>query len=130
MTKIIINPWQWQNNFGYAQAIEVKNNTGTLYCSGQAAMNAEGMPVTGNMSEQIKCSLDNLHQVIKQADYDTSNIVRLNFYTTSVPSFFEAYGTLIEWMKQQGCTPSCTLVQVAALAFPELNIEIEATVVK
>ncbi len=130
MKKTVINPWQWQNNFGYAQAIEVKSNTGTLYCSGQAAINADGKPVTGDMSEQIKCSLDNLHHVIKHADYNTSNIVRLNFYTTSVSSFFEAYGTIINWMNQQGCTPSSTLVEVASLAFPELNIEIEATVVK
>jgi enamine deaminase RidA (YjgF/YER057c/UK114 family) len=130
MNKISINPWQWQDNFGYAQAIEVKNNTGTLYCAGQAAMDANGKPVSGNMSEQIKLSLENLHQVVKQAGYDPSNIVRLNFFTTSVPAFFEAYGTAIEWMKQHHCTPSSTLLQIGALAFPELTIEIEATVVK
>lgn len=130
MNKMIINPWQWQDNMGFAQAIEVKNNAGTLYCSGQAAMDADGKPVNGNMSEQLKLSLENLHIVIKQAGYDASNIVRLNFYTTSVSSFFEAYGTAIDWMKQHHCTPASTLVQVGALAFPELSIEIEATVVK
>lgn len=130
MTKININPWQWQDNFGYAQAVEVKSNTGTLYCSGQAAMDANGKPIGGNMSEQIKLSLENLQKVIKHANYHPSNIVRLNFYTTSVPAFFEAYGTVVGWMKQNECTPSSTLVQVSALAFPELNIEIEATVVQ
>ena len=130
MKKIVVNPWQWQDNLGYAQAIEVKNNKGTLYCAGQAAIDAEGKPVGGNMSEQITCCLNNLQAVIKKAGYHTSDIVRLNFYTTSIPAFFEAYGTVINWMKQHAYTPSSTLLQVAGLAFPELQVEIEATAVQ
>src|SRR4051812_44942521 len=130
MTKTIINPWQWQDNLGYSQAIEVKNIEGTLYCSGQASMNADGQPVGGSMREQIKLSLENLHTVIIQAGYDPANIVRLNFYTTSIPSFFEVFGEAISWMLPYNCKPTSTLIQVEALAFPELTIEIEATVVK
>src|SRR3954469_23718580 len=126
MTKTTINPWKWQDDMGFAQAIEVKKNTGMLYCAGQAAMNADGKPVGGSMSEQIKLSLENLHTVIKQAGYSPSNIVRLNYYTTSIASFFEAYGSAMEWLQQHGCKPASTLVQVGSLAFPELSIEIEA----
>jgi 2-iminobutanoate/2-iminopropanoate deaminase len=129
MQKHIINPWQWQDNLGYAQAIEVKNNKGTLYCSGQAAIDASGKPVAGNMSEQITLSLQNLAQVVKEADYQLVEIVRLTIYTTSIPDFFTSYGAFIGWMKQHNVLASCTLVQVAALAFPELKVEIEATVV-
>ena len=129
MNKAIINPWQWQDHLGYAQAIEIKANKGTLYCSGQAAMDADGKPVAGTMNEQIILCLHNLEAVIRQAGYGPSQIVRLNFYTTSIPGFFNAYGTIIGWMKQHNCTPASTLAQVAALAFPELHIEIEATVV-
>jgi len=130
MEKRIINPWQWQDNMGYSQAIEVKHTEGTLYCSGQAAMNAEGQPVGGSMSEQIKLSLQNVHKVIMQAGYHPANIVRLNFYTTSIPSFFEAFGEAVSWMKEHQCVPTSTLLQIEALAFPELSVEIEATVVK
>ncbi len=129
MHKTIINPWKWQDNLGYAQAVEVKNSQGTLYCAGQAAIDADGKPAGGSMNDQIKLSLENMHKVIKQAGYHPSNIIRLNFYTTSIPLFFEAYSTIISWMKQHECTPSSTLLQVGALAFPELTIEIEATVV-
>lgn len=129
MNKTIINPWKWQDAMGFAQAIEVKNHTGTLYCAGQASMDADGKPVAGTMSEQIKLSLENVATVIKQAGYRASNVVRLNFYTTSIASFFEAYGTAIEWMQQHGCKAASTLLQVEALAFPELTIEIEVTVV-
>ena len=37
MIKTIINPWKWQDNLGYSQAIEVRHSEGTLYCSGQTS---------------------------------------------------------------------------------------------
>jgi 2-iminobutanoate/2-iminopropanoate deaminase len=129
MEKNIINPWKWQDNFGYAQAVEIKNNNGTLYCSGQAAMNADGAPVGGSMQEQIELSLANVEKVITKAGYSLKNIVRLNIYTTNIGEFFGAYGALAGWMAQNKIQPSSTLVEVSALAFPELKIEIEATVI-
>ena len=125
-----INPWQWQDNFGYAQAVEITHNQGTLYCSGQAAMDADGNPVGGTMAEQVHLSIQNLEQVIRQAGYQPGNIVRLNIYTTSIPDFFATYGTLVSWFQLHQITPSSTLVQVAALAFPALTVEIEATLVR
>lgn len=123
------NPWAWQDNFGYAQAIEVKQQKGTLYCAGQAAMNAEGQPVNGTMQEQIALSLANLEQVINKAGYEPKHIVRLNLYTTNIGEFFGAYGTLAGWMAAHGLVPASTLLEVSALAFPELKVEIEATLV-
>ncbi len=124
-----INPWKWQDNLGYAQAIEIKNNEGTLYCSGQAAMTADGKPAGGDMSAQITLSLQNLEEVIRKAGYLPKNIVRLNLYTTSITGFFAAYGRLASWLQGHGIVPSSTLLEVKALAFPELLVEIEATVV-
>lgn len=129
MEKNVVNPWKWQDNFGYAQAVEVKNNKGTLYCSGQAAMNVEGVPSNGSMREQVELSLVNLEKVIEQAGYMPSGIVRLNLYTTSIADLFPEYGTIVTWLHKHHCTPTSTLVEVKALAFPSLTIEIEATVV-
>lgn len=130
MKKTIINPWQWQYSLGYSQAIEIKHSESTLYCAGQAAMSAEGQPTGGSMPEQIRQCCENLLQVINQAGYDAANIVRLNIYTTSIGDFFAAYGDLVGWMRQHGCVPASTLVQIQALAFPELAVELEATVIK
>ncbi|GAB4028807.1 RidA family protein [Spirosoma koreense] len=124
-----INPWQWQANFGYAQAVSVQHHSQTLYCSGQAALDADGKPLGGRLSEQLQASLQNLETVIQQAGYDPAHIVRLNFYTTSIPDFFGAYGAVVAWLSAYGIMPASTLVEVTALAFPELTIEIEATVV-
>lgn len=125
-----INPWKWQDNLGYAQAVEVKQNEGTLYCAGQAAMSADGQPIEGTMQEQITLTLANVQQVIDQAGYESKNIVRLNIFTTSIGETFASWGSIAGWLAQYGCTPASTLVEVQALAFPQLKIEIEATVVK
>lgn len=128
--KTIINPWKWQDQLGYAQAVETAHSTHTLYCAGQAAMDAEGRPVTDDMGGQISLSFDNLETVLKQAGYTLGNVVRLNFYTTSIAQFFANYGQVIGRLKPAGCTPSSTLIEVKSLAFPELMVEIEATAVK
>ncbi|QQL50468.1 RidA family protein [Mucilaginibacter ginkgonis] len=125
-----ISPWAWQDNFGYSQAIEVKQSEGTLYCSGQTAMTADGQPFNGTMEEQIALSLDNLKTVIEKAGYEIKNLVRLNIYTTSIPETFAAWGTLAGWLQKHGSVPTSTLLEVKALAFPELKIEFEATVIK
>ena len=130
MQKSIINPWQWQNNLGYAQAVEVAHSTHTLYCAGQAAMDAEGKPNSADMSGQINSCFDNLETVLQQAGYSLGNVVRLNYYTTSINEFFTAYGQAIGRLGAVGCAPASTLVEVKALAFPELLVEIEATAVK
>lgn len=50
----IINPWSWQDEFGYVQANDVRGAQRTLYCSGQAANDAEGAAVhAGDMRAQI-----------------------------------------------------------------------------
>ncbi|WP_234733565.1 RidA family protein [Tellurirhabdus bombi] len=130
MQKRLINPWKWQNQLGYSQAIETAYVTHTLYCSGQAAMNEQGQPVGSTMSEQLSSCFDNLDTILQQAGYDMENVIRLNFYTTSVESFFQDYEKVITRLTAANCTPTSTLTEVKALAFPQLLIEMEATAVK
>lgn len=130
MQKVISNPWQWQDFLGYAQAVEISQSTHTLYCSGQAAMNAEGQPVETDMSGQLNQSFDNLETVLQQAGYSLANVVRLNYYTTSVEQFFAVYDQATSRLSAGGCLPASTLVEVKALAFPGLLVEIEATAIK
>jgi len=33
-----INPWKWQDQYGFSQAIEVSNASRVLYCAGQASV--------------------------------------------------------------------------------------------
>lgn len=130
MERRVVNPWSWQNNFGFVQANEVSGAQRTLYCAGIAATDAEGQPVhAGDMAAQITRSLDNLETLLREGGMDLASVVRLNYYTTDVDALFAAYGTLVERLAAAGCRPASTLLGVARLAFPELLIEIEATAV-
>jgi enamine deaminase RidA (YjgF/YER057c/UK114 family) len=131
MERKTINPWQWQENFGYAQAIEVSGAQQTLYCAGQTAMSAEGAPLhKDDMRAQIQLALENLEEVLNNGGYNWSNVVRLNIYTTDVDRFLAEYGEVMSRLVPSGSKPSMTLLGIARLAFPELLVEIEATAVK
>ena len=129
MEKRIINPWKWQDQRSYVQAVEVRQTEGTLYVSGQTAINADGQSSTGDMKSQLIQTIQNLEKVISEAGYESKNIVRLNIYTTSSAEFFTCFDIFQEWVAKHGIKQTTTLLEVKAL-FETLKVELEATVVK
>ena len=110
MERRTVNPWSWQDNFGFSQAIEVSGAQRT-------------------MRGQINQAMDNLETVLRESGAELSNVVRLNYYTTDVDLLLEAYDVLVGRLAEAGCQPTSTLLGVTSLAFPELLVEIEATAV-
>lgn len=129
MEKQSTNPWKWQDQRSYVQAVEVKQVTGTLYVSGQTAINANGQSSTADMKTQLIESIQNLEQVINEAGYECKNIVRLNIYTTSTPELWPHFPILQDWIAQHEIKQATTLLEVKSL-FETLTIELEATVVR
>lgn len=129
MEKRVINPWKWQDERSYVQAVEVKQTTGTLYCAGQAAVHPDGRSSTDDMKTQLILALQNLEQVISEAGYECSGIVRLNVYTTSSAEFFTCFDLFQDWIAKHGVKQALTLFEVKSL-FETLKVEFEATVVK
>jgi enamine deaminase RidA (YjgF/YER057c/UK114 family) len=123
-----VNPWTWQDNFGYSQAIEVSGHSRVLVCAGQTSVDADGQVVhAGDMRAQVVQALDNLETVLAQANMSLSNVARLNFYVTDVDAFFGAADALGERLGAAGVRPAGTLLGITRLAFPGLMVEIEAT---
>ena len=129
MKTTTVNLLGWLYKIYHSQNSKTRYQECTLCCSGQSAIDENGKPVGGSMSEQLKLSLENLRALIKKEGYQPANIVKLNFYTTSIPSFFEAYSEAFRWLQKYDCAPTSTLIQVESLAFPALDIEAEATLV-
>lgn len=126
----IINPWAWQDEFGYVQANEVSGAQRTLYCSGQAANDETGAAVlAGDMRGQIGLALDNLETLLAAAGFSFADIMRLNIFTTDVDGFYANYDAFIGRLAEAGCRHTGCLIGVARLAFPEMLVEIEATAV-
>jgi 2-iminobutanoate/2-iminopropanoate deaminase len=129
MEKRVINPWKWQDERHYAQAVEVKEVQSTLYCAGQAAVHADGTSSAADMKTQLLLAIQNLEQVIREAGYECKNIVRLNVYTTSHEEFFPHFGLLGDWLEKNGVRQASTVFEVKTL-FETLKVELEATAVK
>lgn len=130
MEKRAIDPWVWGENTNSAQAVEVTNVTGTLYCSGQVALDANGVPSNADMRSQLQQTIQNLETLINEAGYETKNIVRLNVYTTSVQEFFTTcMDVYVPFIQKHGLKQATTLLEVKGL-FATLTVELEATVVK
>ncbi|WP_010520893.1 RidA family protein [Aquimarina agarivorans] len=129
MKKRTINPWKWQNERNYVQAIEVTKVEGTLYVSGQTAIDADGISSTEDMKNQLIHSIQNLEKIIKEAGYECKNIVRLNIYTTSSDELFTCFDIFQNWITEHNIKQASTLLEVKSL-FETLKVELEATVVK
>lgn len=129
MDKKVINPWNWQNDRHYVQAVEVSNVTSTLYCAGQAAVLDDGTSSDDDMKTQLTIAINNLEKVITEAGFELKNIVRLNVYTTSHEEFFTAFDYFGEWIAKHGIKQAATFFEVKSL-YETLKVELEATVVK
>ncbi|NRR93468.1 RidA family protein [Winogradskyella undariae] len=129
MEKRIINPWEWQNERSYVQAVEVTKPEGTLYISGQTAIDDDGKSSTSNMKVQLIQAIENLESVIKEAGYECENIVRLNIYTTSFEELFTCFDVFQNWITEHNIKQASTVLEVKSL-FETLKVELEATVVK
>lgn len=129
MEKRIINPWKWQDARNYVQAVEVTNVKGTLYVSGQTAIDENGVSSDADMRSQLIKTIENLEKVIREAHYELKNIVRLNIYTTESASLFENFDVLQNWILKNEIKQSSTVLEVKTL-FETLKVELEVTVVK
>jgi enamine deaminase RidA (YjgF/YER057c/UK114 family) len=128
MERRIVNPWTWQDQYGYVQANEVTGAERVLYCAGQTSVDENGELLhEGDMASQIGQALDNLEAVLREGGFTLADVVRLNYYTTDVEAFIEAGAAHGGRLEEAGCRPAGTLLGVARLAFPGLLVEIEAT---
>jgi enamine deaminase RidA (YjgF/YER057c/UK114 family) len=128
MEREIVNPWQWQDQYGFVQANALTGPQRVVVCAGQTAMDADGKPQhAGDMRAQVALALDNVETVLAQAGLELGDVVRMNYYVTDIDAFFGAADVLGARLQAAGCRPASTLLGVARLAFPEFLIEIEAT---
>ena len=97
MQQRAINPWTWQDTFGFVQANETVGGERIVHCAGQTSVDGAGHPVhAGDIAAQANQALDNLETVLQEAGLSLAHIVRLNYYTTDVDAFLHAMNHLVE----------------------------------
>lgn len=129
MERRIVNPWTWQDRFGFVQANDVTGAERIVHCAGQTSVDENGEPVhTGDMGGQVAQALDNLETVLRDAGLTLADVVRLNYFTMDVDGFLAEGGPVLgARFRESGCRQASPLLGVTRLARPELLVEIEAT---
>lgn len=128
MERRIINPWTWQDQFGFAQAVEANGARRILFCTGQTATDPAGAPAhPGDMAGQVNMALDNLETLLGQAGFKLADVVRLKIFTTDMEAFLAVFPAFKARLDQAECRCAQTLIGVVRLAAPTLMVEIEAT---
>ena len=119
-TQIKTNPDPYEP-FNISQGFRVGN---LVFVSGQAALDIEGNLVgVGDFDAQAAQAFENLRSVLLAAGSDLDKLIKVTIYLTDM-----AYFERIVALREQYFSPpwpADTLVEVSALALPELMIEIE-----
>lgn len=110
---------------GFSRAVRVGD---TVYVSGTVAWGDDGKLVgAGDMYAQAKRAIRNIEKALEQAGASLVNVVRTRIYVTDISLLDEAARAHGEAFGE--IRPASTMVEVSALAEPEMLLEIEAIAV-
>ena len=97
---------------------------GLLFLSGQAAIDAQGAVVgVGDFDAQLEASFAAIDRVLVAAGSDRGRIIKVTIYLTDMANFPK----IVEARRRYFSAPwpADTIVEVRALALPELMVEID-----
>ena len=118
-----------ERRYGYAQAVRVGD---TIYVSGQIARGEDGALIgAGEMAAQLRAAYANVARALAPFDAGLSNVVEEVVYVTDITAASKAAGEIRHEAygvpAGEPIEVASTLVQVVALAHPELLVEIRCT---
>ena len=130
MQREAVNPWSWQDAWGFTQAWAVDGPARHVYVSGQGALDERGALLhEGDLERQTERALANLETVLTAAGAAVADVVKVNAYVTDIAAFQTgpAGPALVRFFLRRGVRPALTVVEVGRLGVPGMAIEIEAT---
>jgi reactive intermediate/imine deaminase len=128
MTKRALNPDGLPPPVGPYSNVVVSEPGRIVFIAGQVALDANGQVVgKGDIAAQTRQVMENLRVALEAADATFADVVRVVNYITDVELFGQMAQVRREYLVEP--YPVSTLVEVPALIFPDLLIEIEAVAV-
>lgn len=99
-----------------------------IILSGQAAMTAEGAVVgVGDFDAQAEQVFRNIAELLATSGASLADVIKVTIYLTDMQYFPKIVELRRKWFTAP--YPADSIVEVRALAMPELMIEIEATAI-
>lgn len=109
----------------YSQAVLAN---GTLYCSGQIAINPEtGALVQDNIEQETVQVMKNIQSVLQEADMDLSHVVKTSIFLSDMNYFQQVNAVYAEYFSSD--FPARETVAVKTLP-KSVNVEISVIAVK
>jgi enamine deaminase RidA (YjgF/YER057c/UK114 family) len=108
----------------YSHHVEVRDAARTLHVSGQIGMTADGV-LPDDPIEQLEIALDNVLRNVEAASMQLADLVKLTVFL--VGAWDAAARREVVAAKLGGHRPAMTVITVAALATPQILVEVEAT---
>jgi 2-iminobutanoate/2-iminopropanoate deaminase len=128
MEKTQLNPWSWQDRFGYTQGWRVDHAQSFVFVAGQIAFSADGQLVgEGDFEAQCRQVFENIRTVLERAGASFDSIVKVTVYLPDMANLADYARIKGEFVT--GTQPASTAIEVKGLAFPELMIEVDAIAV-
>ena len=98
-----------------------------VFVAGMTARTGNDVPGGNSMYEQAKAILTKIKHIMEEAGGCMDDIVKVNIFVTDIKQREEVWRARREFFT--GDFPVSTLVEVSALATPELLVEIEAVAI-
>jgi 2-iminobutanoate/2-iminopropanoate deaminase len=120
-----INPWTWQDQFGFSQAWRVDDTQSIVFVSGQGPLSPEGELVgEGDFEAQTRQVFENLQAVLSAAGASFDAVMKFTVYLTDIGTLRDFGRIKAEFIP--GEQPASTALEVGSLALPGMMIEVEA----
>ena len=99
-----------------------------LFVSGQAAIDERGQLVgVGDFEAQAEQAFRNLERVLEAGGSSLRDVAKVTIFLTDMSNFAKIVELRGKWFSEP--YPADSIIQVSALALPELEIEIEAVAI-
>jgi enamine deaminase RidA (YjgF/YER057c/UK114 family) len=126
---LILQPPGWIRPRGYANGISATGRTVSV--SGMIGWDAQGHFHCDDIAGQTRQALQNIVEVLAQAEAKPEHIVRMTWYVTDKKEYVAAYKDIgVAYREIIGKHyPTMTAVQVAGLIEDRARVEIEVTAI-
>jgi 2-iminobutanoate/2-iminopropanoate deaminase len=128
MERSAINPWTWQDQWGFSQAWKVDGPHSVIYLAGQTGVDDDGEFISQDDFEgEVRLMFDNMRRVLEEGGATLDNVIRLTVFIKDMSKIEEFTRLKVEIFGDHA--PAQSAIGVSVLAVPELTLEVEATAV-
>ncbi len=120
-----VNPPELMPPFGFSHVVDVTGGR-FVYIAGQIALDRERQLIApGDFQRQAEIIFENIRVALSAVGADFSHVVKLNYYLINIADLPRLRDIRDRYINTQ-YPPASTAVQVGALAFEGVLLEIEA----